>query len=283
MELLVVVAIIAVLSAILFPVFSRVRAASQQSVCLSNQRQVGAALLLYAQDYDERFPNGLNQGAAGRIWPAEGWAGPCLPYLQSAALLRCPSDATVADAANPHDFVVSYALNSNVVGTAYRTDPIPTGLSQADLTAPSRSVLLFEVSGVRANIADPREGSGPGGVPGTNFSASGPGLDNRLYAQRDWSTNTANTYATGYLGGRAPFDATATQFPLPTGRHSDGANYVFADGHTAYEHGDRVSSGHSAPAPACAQDNAPPLSGCAGAFTAAGTANADYAATFSAK
>jgi prepilin-type N-terminal cleavage/methylation domain-containing protein len=51
-ELLVVMAIIAILSAILFPVFSQVRTAGKQAVCLSNQHQIGLGLMMYAEDYD---------------------------------------------------------------------------------------------------------------------------------------------------------------------------------------------------------------------------------------
>src|SRR5438094_3103608 len=52
-ELLVVIAIIAILAAILFPVFAQAREKARQSVCLSNMKQFGTALMMYAQDYDE--------------------------------------------------------------------------------------------------------------------------------------------------------------------------------------------------------------------------------------
>lgn len=55
-ELLVVIAIIAILAAILFPVFSRARDKAQQAACVSNLKQVGQALGLYIDDYDESFP-----------------------------------------------------------------------------------------------------------------------------------------------------------------------------------------------------------------------------------
>jgi prepilin-type N-terminal cleavage/methylation domain-containing protein/prepilin-type processing-associated H-X9-DG protein len=56
-ELLAVIAIIAVLSAILFPVFSIARANARRVRCESNMRQVGAALLLYADDYHGYLPS----------------------------------------------------------------------------------------------------------------------------------------------------------------------------------------------------------------------------------
>src|SRR3954465_1279347 len=54
-ELLVVIAIIAILAAILFPVFAQAREKSRQASCQSNMKQLGLALQMYAQDYDETF------------------------------------------------------------------------------------------------------------------------------------------------------------------------------------------------------------------------------------
>ena len=55
-ELLVVIAIIAILAAILFPVFSRARESARKTACLSNMKQIGTALMMYCQDWDEAFP-----------------------------------------------------------------------------------------------------------------------------------------------------------------------------------------------------------------------------------
>src|SRR5690349_4121179 len=52
-ELLVVIAIIAILAAILFPVFAQAREKARQTTCLSNTKQMGLGLMMYAQDYDE--------------------------------------------------------------------------------------------------------------------------------------------------------------------------------------------------------------------------------------
>src|SRR5436189_5139068 len=62
-ELLVVIAIIALLAAILFPVFARVWEKGRQAVCLSNEKQIAAAVLMYMQDYDETFPFVLDVAA----------------------------------------------------------------------------------------------------------------------------------------------------------------------------------------------------------------------------
>ena len=63
-ELLVVIAIIAILAAILFPVFAQAREKARQTSCLSNCKQIGTALPLYVDDYDETYP---------RLW---SWGSP---------------------------------------------------------------------------------------------------------------------------------------------------------------------------------------------------------------
>src|SRR6516225_269460 len=55
-ELLTVIAILAVLAAILFPVFARAREMARRTTCTSNLHQLGLAMSMYLQDYDETFP-----------------------------------------------------------------------------------------------------------------------------------------------------------------------------------------------------------------------------------
>jgi prepilin-type N-terminal cleavage/methylation domain-containing protein len=59
-ELLVVIAIIAILASILFPVFAQARESARTTSCSSNLRQVGIALGMYTQDYDECLPWGAS-------------------------------------------------------------------------------------------------------------------------------------------------------------------------------------------------------------------------------
>lgn len=84
-ELLVVIAIIAILAAILFPVFAQAREKARQTSCLSNEKQVGLAMLQYVQDYDETFP-------AGMTYEWSPWPQIVEPYFKSYDMLVCPSD-----------------------------------------------------------------------------------------------------------------------------------------------------------------------------------------------
>ena len=89
-ELLVVIAIIAILAAILFPVFALARENARQTACLSGERELGLALTLYSEDYDESLPAGTT-GSLG-----QGWAGQIYPFVKSAALYRQTSQAFAA-------------------------------------------------------------------------------------------------------------------------------------------------------------------------------------------
>ena len=55
-ELLVVIAIIAILAAILFPVFAQAKLAAKKAASISNQKQMGLALIMYTNDYDDTYP-----------------------------------------------------------------------------------------------------------------------------------------------------------------------------------------------------------------------------------
>ena len=98
-ELLVVIAIIAILAAILFPVFAQAREKARQASCLSNEKQIGLAILQYNQDYDEMMP--VNLLIPPPTPPATGsqrttWIAACYPYMKTMQIWRCPNmvDAT---------------------------------------------------------------------------------------------------------------------------------------------------------------------------------------------
>ena len=86
-ELLVVIAIIAILAAILFPVFAQAREKARQTACLSNMKQIGTAILMYTQDYDEMIVPSQNGSGNGLM----SWPSMIEPYVKSAAVFVCPS------------------------------------------------------------------------------------------------------------------------------------------------------------------------------------------------
>src|SRR5439155_23225439 len=92
-ELLVVIAIIAILAAILFPVFAQARERARLTSCLSNMRQIGTALTMYTQDYDETFPFiRFHNSDAAKGHFTYVWRNAIRPYLKSLDVLACPSN-----------------------------------------------------------------------------------------------------------------------------------------------------------------------------------------------
>lgn len=100
-EILVVVAILALLGALLFPVFSSARAKARETSCVSNLRQIGLGVALYARDFDDFYPRGTDtsERLAAISPPADDDLRllPLLrdvlhPYLSSSAVWHCPSD-----------------------------------------------------------------------------------------------------------------------------------------------------------------------------------------------
>ena len=92
-ELLVVIAIIAILAAILFPVFAQAREKARAASCLSNTKQLGLALMMYAQDYDENFVGSYSFPNGWGNCPRYIWADMVQPYIKNVQLFTCPSAA----------------------------------------------------------------------------------------------------------------------------------------------------------------------------------------------
>src|ERR1700694_1720671 len=85
-ELLVVIAIIAILAAILFPVFAQAREKARGISCLSNEKQIGTAIILYSQDYDETLiPWFVRTGLPRDEWrhDLKSWAQNLQPYIKN--------------------------------------------------------------------------------------------------------------------------------------------------------------------------------------------------------
>lgn len=98
-ELLVVIAIIAILAAILFPVFAQAKEAAKKTTCLSNAKEMGTAVYLYAGDNDDTLcqtsweseltTQPFNPGGQYQIH----WTYLMQPYIKNWGIFLCPSDS----------------------------------------------------------------------------------------------------------------------------------------------------------------------------------------------
>ena len=95
-EMLVVIAIVSIVAALLFPVFAKARERAREASALSNLRQIGSALHLYTADYDEHLPNRwpLWNGYKEFYWRVEGGDLPAHlnPYVKNTAVWYSPED-----------------------------------------------------------------------------------------------------------------------------------------------------------------------------------------------
>jgi len=85
-ELLVVIAIIAILAAILFPVFAQAREKARAITCLSNSKQQGLAVLMYAEDYDEGIVPWLTYWSTNPWSFTPAWDQAFFPYVWTGQL-----------------------------------------------------------------------------------------------------------------------------------------------------------------------------------------------------
>lgn len=166
MELLVTVAIIALLAAIVFPVMAQARNAAKRTACMSNMKQIGTAFRAYLIDSsDVWFPCSYHEDLGPAFAPQKMWLGydnnngpldagvygksnaPAInpkrqgiidPYTGSDALKNCPS--------MPTSWQTSYALNwfSTVwPSDYYTTNPAAAGKE----FGPSSKVVTFAADG----------------------------------------------------------------------------------------------------------------------------------------
>jgi len=153
-ELLVVVSIIALLAAILFPVFSRVRENGRRAACQSNLKQIGYGLIQYSQDYDEVliadwYGTDIPIGSGDTLPPGSPkgvsykWEDAAFPYVKNEQVFNCPS--ATGEAAAPYKYykTLDKPQPSNMLGSYIIMHGY--GANQPDKTPPVSHPLLNDL------------------------------------------------------------------------------------------------------------------------------------------
>jgi prepilin-type N-terminal cleavage/methylation domain-containing protein len=220
-ELLVVIAIIAILAAILFPVFAQARESARMASCLSNMKQIGLCLRMYAQDYDETYPN-------ARFFEFDYvWYNAVQPYIKNKAVWACPSNPYSSvrpgdPATNAEGWVSepdrkmppSYAMNTTVTNwlpANWTNESSWTDLSpmkDAKLVRPAETIAVGEITW---QTVDVHIGwAGKDAVGGWGVGGGCDGGDNNQGEQKKGLMKHRATYPHG---------------PTPP------ANFIYWDGH----------------------------------------------------
>ena len=207
-EILVVIAIVVILAALLFPAFNRARAGARRASCASNLKQLGLAFTLYAQDY-RTYPkiDILNEELHCEAWPYKIY-----PYIKSEAVFECPA------------FPYGKFVRSN--GACPTTDSSIEGhpqffLGSYDVNLPSASFTTSELGGPQMAIY---------GYQSVTFNP-------RRYTRP--STTILLLDGDGYFVSpayEAKFPTTAEEMRYHgiNLHHEGGANVAFADGHVKW-------------------------------------------------
>jgi prepilin-type N-terminal cleavage/methylation domain-containing protein/prepilin-type processing-associated H-X9-DG protein len=208
-ELLVVIAIIAILAAILFPVFSQAKAAAKKTADLNNEKQLVTAMLIYVGDNDDLTPRTHHDLESGEtIADLYTWFDPLYPYFKSRDILKDPS---LND--TPSLFPDPITLTD---WKKYRTDYLINGFYAhgANMTSFQSRPAEQIIFGERHN--------------GIAF-----------FDYHPWASAPDGNWERGFLDGSG-FQIgdieTDTQVvdPQNKGRHNEGNNYAFVDGHAKW-------------------------------------------------
>jgi len=210
-ELLVVVAIISILAAILFPVFAKAREQARKAVCASNLKQIGLATMMYAQDFDEKYP--MSNIGGVRVYNL------LEPYTKSIQVWICPTAGMITSNGTSRLYSGGYGWNicgltsavtvGNGFGWNTGTPCTPTG---------TPGVTLSEVS-------EPAETIVAGDPASNGYQGNGVQL---------WASSRARIPVL-HGGQIGPFYNTdSTQLADEPKSYEGGGNYVFADGHVKY-------------------------------------------------
>jgi prepilin-type N-terminal cleavage/methylation domain-containing protein/prepilin-type processing-associated H-X9-DG protein len=207
-ELLVVIAIIGILVAILLPAIQAARATARAASCKNNLHQIGLAVLQYCDAHRGRFPEW------GHSVTEKSWIYTIADRLENVDEMRlCPEDFLLHE--RRYMKSTSYVLNDYLV----RTDVAGAVSSLNKLQATSKTIVLFEAN-------DYRNGMDPPGDP----HLYDPAKDEFVYA----TVRFDHTHSSQWFS-RLNIDwgivGLAVKGDIQSDRHSQSANYLYADGH----------------------------------------------------
>jgi prepilin-type processing-associated H-X9-DG protein len=213
---LVVIAIIAILAAILFPVFGRARENARRSSCQSNLKQIGLGIAQYTQDYDERVPSAgaQNCGAADPLV----WRGKIYPYVKNRQVFQCPSatNTPFTDRRAPQSGCSANEIAANGVDTpqSYNVNGEWNGINP--ITTPTSSPFYY----LGSSAMPPFGGFGttPGSIVAYHISNFEAAAETIMVAD-SVSQQPDFTWTVSYDRGGV------------WSAHLGTANFLFADGH----------------------------------------------------
>ena len=229
-ELLVVIAIIAILAAILFPVFAQAREKARQATCISNQKQLLTAALMYQQDYDEtwhRIKSGPIVGNNNNPGdPDQGFGSEDMlkPYIKNTGLFKCPSDFVQRDdcGVDRYNTGIGYPISyswthyrDSDVGNCYGVCPYYIASASVSISmvgAPADTVVLYEL-----------------------YMTASYGRYISYYRYYNSGIATTNPTAGTYFAASPGFNTfgwcAANDGKIALGAHNGKTTFGFADGH----------------------------------------------------
>ncbi len=202
-ELLVVVAIIGILTAILFPVFARTRENARRASCISNLKQIGLGLMQYIQDSDEQNTRAW-YGKNSKQSDPEGtgdrykWMDAIFPYVKNESLFNCPSHSLPVTidtiTFDRYKFRDGRRWGSYAVNVAYFPSPYSPFESRYQSTWESPATTVYAVDGAgRFEIAWPDDLNPP----------INPGPPRNLYSPYQMIERHLGTCAVLFCDGHA--------------------------------------------------------------------------------
>jgi prepilin-type N-terminal cleavage/methylation domain-containing protein/prepilin-type processing-associated H-X9-DG protein len=231
-ELLVVIAIIAILAAILFPVFAQVREKARGTSCLSNLKQIGTALMLYRQDYDEQTMHVWQGGAAN--WD-HSWHPFLLPYTKNKDIFRCPSQSAETYVSKPDPkrgleggIPMGYMMNETGWSEPAKTyiGFMGMGIREAQVQTPSDAIFVVESMGLRRYGGSYSWEDGQVGYTPDAKNAKFGGSPNP-------PPDLVITWRNVYNIPGCDWGAAGIKAVMPE-RHTGGNNVLFYDGHVKW-------------------------------------------------